>query len=91
MHKEGFFSSSSPSWPKQPYALTDQPHPNDIGSSSRGKRKMGQRRGFRLSDAIRARLGPQDQHAQAFPHISNALKAWLGQPKQDASPSFQPL
>ena len=49
MHKEGFFSSCSPTWPKQPYASIDQPYPNEAGSSSRGKRKMGQRRGFRLS------------------------------------------
>ena len=39
MHKEDFSSSHFRTWPKQPYALTDQSHPDEAASSSRGKRK----------------------------------------------------
>ena len=89
-HEEDFSSSRSPTWLEQPYASIDQSHPDETASSSRGKWKRGQRRGSHLSDTMRSHLGPQDQWAQAFPCISDALKAWLGQPKQEASPSFQP-
>lgn len=87
-HKEDFSFSHCPTWPEPTYPSTGQSHPNEAVSSIRGKRKRRQKRGFPLSNAMRVRLGPQDQQTQAPLCISNALKAQLGQLKQEVPPSF---
>lgn len=89
-HEEDFYSSRFLSQPEPTYPSINQSHPDEATSSTKGKRKRGQRWGFHLSKAMRARLGPEDKQAQAPPHISNTLKAYLGQSKQKTSPSFQP-
>lgn len=75
MHEEDFSSSCSPTWPEQVYPSPDQSYPDEAANSIKEKWKKGQWRGSHLFDAIRARLGPQDQQAQAPLRIFDALKA----------------
>ena len=58
VHEEDFSSSRSPTWLEPTYPSTDQSYPNETTSSIRGKKKMGQQWGSRLSDTMRAHLGP---------------------------------
>ena len=88
-----FSSGSYSRQPEEEPSLAHQMQLDEDTSSTRASRKMRSSRGLHLSDAMRTWLGPQALGMEGQPHMSETLRACLGQPTVIATSGWlsQPL